>query len=297
MTTFILETPSGYRFWPSVTGHGWCDLLPFDSDDSARTLRRIQQLSDGGVVRLVVCADENEQVQVSVEGVKDNFDLSHELEIRLALAYSLGLDRDLSDFYALVRQHPRYQWIEQKAAGRLLSTPTVWEDLAKTLLTTNTTWNMTKVMVGRLNALGESYSGGGNAFPTPERIAAMSLNDLNAQVRAGYRGAYLHELAMRIANGELDVKSWRDPEIPSADLYKRVKSLKGFGDYAAGSLLILLGHLDRLATDTECRAAYKIINDAVAAASDKEIAAYYEPFGKWRGLVQWMDAMRDNLDC
>ena len=29
--------------------------------------------------------------------------------------------------------------------------------------------------------------------------------------------------------------------------------------------------------------------------SDAEIARYYEPFGQWRGLVQWMDVMGDWL--
>ena len=37
----------------------------------------------------------------------------------------------------------------------MLVSPTVWEDLAKTLLTTNTTWAMTKSMVARLAALGD----------------------------------------------------------------------------------------------------------------------------------------------
>ncbi|MEP6987358.1 MAG: hypothetical protein ABI970_17265, partial [Chloroflexota bacterium] len=71
-----------------------------------------------------------------------------------------------------------------------------------------------------------------------------------------------------------------------------VKALKGFGDYAAGSMLKLLGHFDRLATDSVCRAVYKdSINKGAAAVDDKEIAAYYQPFGQWRGLVQWMDVI------
>jgi 3-methyladenine DNA glycosylase/8-oxoguanine DNA glycosylase len=98
-----------------------------------------------------------------------------------------------------------------------------------------------------------------------------------------------------VAGGELDVESWRDPGLSSDELFKRVKALKGFGDYAAGSILKLLGHFDRLSTDTACRAVYKEINNGVPAANDKEISAYYEPFGKWRGLVQWMDVMQEWL--
>jgi hypothetical protein len=42
-------------------------------------------------------------------------------------------------------------------AGRLLVSPTVWEDLAKTLLTTNTTWGATVQMCRRLLTLGEYW--------------------------------------------------------------------------------------------------------------------------------------------
>jgi hypothetical protein len=30
-------------------------------------------------------------------------------------------------------------------------------------------------------------------------------------------------------------------------------------------------------------------------ASDREIAAYYAPFGIWGGLAVWMDVMREEL--
>jgi 3-methyladenine DNA glycosylase/8-oxoguanine DNA glycosylase len=125
----------------------------------------------------------------------------------------------------------------------------------------------------------------------------MNPDDLNSHIRAGYRSAYLHLLASRIASREIEVESWRDPGLPSDELYRRIRGLKGFGDYAAGNLLRLLGHFDRLATDTVCREVYKNqINNGVPAASDKEIALYYEQFGRWRGLAQWMDVIHTYFD-
>ncbi len=291
-----IPTPAGFRFWPAVTGHGWCELPPFDCDEAARTLARVHRLDSGPVVRVTLRDGGGARLLAEVEGLDAAPTPAQTAEIEQMAARCLGLDHDLSAFYALVRDHPRYGWIARAGAGWLLRSPTVWEDLAKTLLTTNTTWRMTIQMCRRLVALGDPYPGGGHAFPTPEQIASLSLAELDAQVRAGYRGAYLHLLASRIAGGELAVETWRDPQLTSADLYRRVKSLKGFGDYAAGSMLKLLGHYDRLATDTECRAAYRDrINGGVPAADDREIAAYYQPFGAWRGLVQWMDVMESYL--
>jgi 3-methyladenine DNA glycosylase/8-oxoguanine DNA glycosylase len=227
---------------------------------------------------------------VHVEGI-DRLTPAQEDSIRRALSRGLEIDRDLSGFYALVREYPRYAWIAELGTGRLLASPTVWEDLAKTLLTTNTTWKLTIQMVTRLNALGDPYPDGGHAFPSPSRIAALTVAELDQAVRAGYRSAYLHLLAERIASGEIEVESWRDADLPSEEVYQRIKGLKGFGDYAAGNMLRLLGHFDRLATDSECRVVFREINGGVDG-DDRAIRAYYEPFGQWRGLVQWMDVMR-----
>jgi hypothetical protein len=57
-------------------------------------------------------------------------------------------------------------------------------------------------------------------------------------------------------------------------------------------MLRLLGRFDKLAIDTECRAAYKRITGSTTA-TDAEIRGYYDRFGEWRGLVMWMNIMRD----
>ncbi len=297
MLTLTLPTPAKFRFWVTVRGHGWSDLPPFGLDMAAQSLSRVLHLPDGLIVRCVIsAADERATaLEVQVTGV-ERLSRTQTDAITRMLRRCLDMDRDLTDLYALIHNHPRLAWIENLGAGRLLSSPTVWEDLVKTLMTTNTTWAMTIQMVTRIAALGDPVAGGGHAFPTPQQLAALSLDELSGAVRAGYRNAYLYELATRIASGELEVESWRDADLPSAELLRRIKALKGFGDYAAGNLLRLLGHFDRLATDTVCRAVYQErINGGIAAQHDREIAAYYEPFGRWRGLVQWMDVMELTL--
>jgi 3-methyladenine DNA glycosylase/8-oxoguanine DNA glycosylase len=293
MPTITLKTPPDFHFWSTAMSHGWCELLPYSCDEKSRYLERLLALADGTVVRLMMHDSTFKIValKIEVEGV-EKLTPQQSAEVRAALSRCLEIDRDLSAMYAMLSQHSRYAWVEQIGAGRMLASPTVWEDLVKTLFTTNTVWGATKNMCKRLVELGDLYPRGGYAFPTPQRIAAMNPDDLNAHVRAGYRSGYLHLLATRIASGEVEVESWCDPDMPSDELYKRIRGLKGFGDYAAGNLLRLLGHFDRLATDTVCREVYKNqINNGVPASSDKEIAAYYEQFGKWRGLAQWMDVM------
>src|SRR5690606_14972913 len=104
----------------------------------------------------------------------------------------------------------------------------------------------------------------------------------------------LHALALDIAEGRLDPEQWRDPALSGQQVYEAILSLKGFGPYAAGAMMRLVGHFDELGLDSVCRAAYRRLWKDGAAATDREIAAHYAPFGRWRGLAVWMDVMRED---
>ena len=65
------------------------------------------------------------------------------------IRHMLRLDEDLSGFYARAADDPELSWAVT-GAGRLLRSPTVFEDLVKTICTTNTTWSSTRRMVSAL---------------------------------------------------------------------------------------------------------------------------------------------------
>ena len=86
-------------------------------------------------------------------------------------------------------------------AGRLLRSPTVYEDLVKTICTTNCSWALTKKMTANLvEKLGEKTSDGKSAFPTAQRMANVSAEFYKTEIRAGYRSAYFAELAEKTAS-------------------------------------------------------------------------------------------------
>lgn len=113
----------------------------------------------------------------------------------------------------------------------------------------------------------------------PRRIASLSIEALAESVRAGYRTQYLHGLARRIAGGQLEVESWTDPRISSDGLYEQLRSLKGFGSYAASVVMKLLGRHDRLSLDTSARAMFKREFSPNGDFTDRDIEAHYEEFG------------------
>src|SRR5207247_2252043 len=61
--------------------------------------------------------------------------------------HMLRLDEDMRGFYREMGAAPEFEWIVQQGAGRLLRSPTVFEDLVKMICTTNCSWALTEKMV------------------------------------------------------------------------------------------------------------------------------------------------------
>lgn len=289
MNEVKVPLPANFNFPMTVQSHGWLQLAPFDYDQDALILYRVQQLTGGSVVRLAFHPPLKGEMTIAVDGTIEN--QLHVSEIAAIARRIFSLDLDLEKFYELLRGREEYAWVEPRGAGRLLCCPTVWEELVKTLMTTNTTWGATRNMVKRIVALGPSASSG-TAFPTPQQVAEFDPGELGELVRAGYRTAYLSNLAQGIASGDLDVESWRDGSLQTDELYRQIMGLKGFGPYAAAIVMKLLGRFDRLAIDTSARSAFAHLHNDGQPPADRQIKAHYQPYGQWQGLVMWMDLIR-----
>jgi N-glycosylase/DNA lyase len=166
----------------------------------------------------------------------------------------------------------------------------VFEDLVKTVCTTNCSWALTKIMTMNLvEKLGVPAENGKKAFPTPDAMAKVSTEFYREEIRAGYRAAYFAELAEAVASGCVNPESWLDSELPAKELKREMKKIKGVGDYAADNLLKLVGSYEGLALDSWVRAQFYRKHNDGAVCADKQIESFYDKFGKWRGLVAWCD--------
>ena len=289
-TSILIATAPQFSFGATVPSHGWLMLAPYRWDANTSTLRYVVQTGAGNVLRLVMREAEG-GVRVDLPDCQR---LSPALasEIGAAVRRMLNIDWDLRPFYAAMRERAGYDWIERERQGRLLASPSLWEDLAKVLLTTNTGWAQTVAMSGRLCQLGAAHPSvaGCHAFPSPQRIAAISLDDLKAMIKAGYRSAYLHELSLKISDKAVDLCAWR--RLDSEGLYSAVKTLRGFGEYAAGAIATMYGHPDKIAIDSSVRSMFAASHNGGEVAEDEAIRARYAAFGAWRGLVLWLENKR-----
>lgn len=291
-----VAVPSDFNFWHTVYSHGWCALPPFAVIKDRFRLQRVLEFPSRKAI--VVEISQSLLGKLTIEVLLRDSLFTHLRESIIAQAKTcLRLEEDYSAFYAEARKHKRFQWIPKVGAGRLLRAPTVFEDAAKMICTTNCSWALTEVMVENLcRKLGRQVADHQWTFPQPEAIADVTERFLRNEIRAGYRAPYLLELARRTARGELDLESWCHSELPTEELYKHIRSVKGIGPYAAGNILKLLGRYDYLALDSWCQRKFFEIHKNGRKTSDSVIEKFYEPFGKWKGLFFWLDVTKHWYD-
>jgi 3-methyladenine DNA glycosylase/8-oxoguanine DNA glycosylase len=197
------------------------------------------------------------------------------------------LDDDLSPFYAIAQTDQALAWTTV-GAGRMLASPTVFEDVVKTICTTNCAWSGTIRMV---SALVDDLGTG--AFPSPERMAKAKESWYRDVARAGYRGAYLRDLARAVARGDLDLES-RRPQFGASDAEceERLLALPGIGPYAAAHAMQLLGRHHRLILDSWTRPTYLRLRGK-RSAKDTSIVRAFKKYGPYAGLAFWLTVTRE----
>jgi N-glycosylase/DNA lyase len=263
-------------FRRTLASHGVAALPPSRIDEQAWTLE--VTLPSGRRARTIRVA-EGRRGFARVDGAT---------KAQLAqVRHMLRLDEDLSAFYALARDDPDLAWAAS-GAGRMLRSPTVFEDVVKTVCTTNCAWSGTVRMVTALvEHLGAPAPGGRHAFPSAAAMAEAGEGFYRDVARAGYRGAYLRTLADDVATGALDLEALNDRDLSDEEVEERLLALPGVGPYAAAHVMLTsLGRYSRLVLDSWTRPTYAKLTGR--KASDAAIARRFRRYGDYAGLAFWL---------
>jgi len=233
--SLFIDIPKNFSFRATIYSHGWCELAPFEIDEENWELRYVFQNGKRPINGVI--SEDSGSLRIDLNAKPANSE-----RIMDDVRHLLRLDDDLSGLYEAVSGNARLNWVTKRKAGRLLRSPTVFEDLVKTICTTNCSWSLTKSMVSNMvEKLGEPAGRDKRAFPTPEAMASVSSDFYRNEIRAGYRSPYFVELAESVVSGKLDPQDWLTSELPTPELKKEMKKVKGVGDYAAENLLKLRG--------------------------------------------------------
>lgn len=284
--TVHLPAPQPFELRLALFGHGWVALAPHAWDEAAATFRTVLRLDERAIdAELSQAEPARLRLRLAAAAPLTAADGRRAAE---RIAHMLRLHDDLSAFHAVCAREPRFAWAARRGAGRLLRSASVFEDLMKLLFTTNTTWAGTEAMTRNLvAALGSPAPSGARAFPSPAQCVRPAAFWRDT-VRTGYRAEAAVQLAEAFAEGRL-TDAWF-LEAPTADeLWRRITSLRGFGPYAAGQAMRLLGHYEALALDSWCRAELAKRAGRKRAPSDASIERRYAGFAPFQGLALWLD--------
>jgi len=216
-------------------------------------------------------------------------------DVTKSLRTTLGLDRDLSEFYALCTRHPALKAVPAIGAGRTTRSPTMAENIVKMICATNVNWTQAVKMINRIAQLGPHIPHFRNltAWPTPREILKAGEKYLDQVCRLGYRTDSILRFCREVDAGKLDPESLdtlaADPNVTSDDLLALMLKIRGVGPATAHGLLGFLGRHDRLAIDSATIAHVARTHMKGRRPTLKQIERVYAPYGKWKNLVYWCE--------
>lgn len=273
----------------TIYSHGMADLPPMKTGDGGSWLEVTLAFGSGRPRTVRIERASRKRARVTIPGRPPGPRRTSEIEA--AVKHVLRFDEDLSGFYKLAAEDPDLAWVA-RGAGRMIRSQTVFEEVIKTLCTTNCTWSATQRMVGALvEHLGEpALNGGGRAFPTPAAIAGADDRFLKDVVRAGYRAPYMLSISERVADGSLDIERWGSAaadDLPDEELAEALLALPGIGPYACAHVMMMLGRYSRPIFDSWTRPTYARLVGKKKVA-DSVVQRRFRRYGRYSGLAFWL---------
>lgn len=273
-------TARRFDFRKLVLAHGWAFLPPFEWDDELSRLVRPLRLPSGRQIPVAISAITNtDRSMIKVRAAPGHcFAPDERREVRAQARRMLRLDEDFSDFHQVCESDPNLRFVAEERCGGLLRAPSAFEDLVKTVCTTNCDWRNTKKMC---SSLCESTGGG---FPEPRHLLQFSPRQLAKAVPVGYRSETILETARLSAEGRLDVDAWA-----RAGDFERVRktlgAIKGIGPYCVNHMLVLLGGYSDIPVDSEVLKYLRETHFGGKAVCPREAVRPYDRYGSFGFLA------------
>ncbi len=122
-----------------------------------------------------------------------------------------------------------------------------WEAICSFIISANNNIPRIKGIIERFCREFGEKAGEGYSFPTPERIAKLTVEDL-APIRAGFRAKYIIDAAQKISSGQVDIAKVKN--LPFDEAKAELLKIKGVGEKVAQcALLYGFGRMEAFPVD------------------------------------------------
>ena len=207
------------------------------------------------------------------------------------IATSLNLGLDLESFYKDVKNDRVMADIAAKLRGlKSPTTPTVFESLVSSIIEQQISLRVAHSMESKVvKSFGDTLTLNGlvyYAFPTPERMASVTTEQLRQCGLSSKKAEYIIDVAKSIAEGNLDLEGLKD-FVDTSAVIDRLLKIRGIGIWTA-EMTVLRGmhRLGEMPADDiglrKCIAHYYSKDRSLSADEARRIA---KKWGKWQGLA------------
>lgn len=273
-----LTVPKDFALAPAVSTYGYYRLAPNVWDAEAGALTRPLRDVGGGLV-ITRTSQTNPGGRLTIRCDR-TLDAPDRAAVKRQVARMLRLEEDLTAWRKLHRPAARARF------GRLFRSPTLFEDIVKTITSCNIAWGGTIAM----NRLLVEHCGGGD-FPTAGQLARVQPADLQKRCRTGYRAERIVRLARDVVDGRIDLTQFEQPDRTTDELFDALRRIHGLGPYAASNILQHLGHYDRLPVDSELIRHLKVSRGLEGSLPKITRLAHelYDPYAPYQFLAYWFE--------
>lgn len=186
------------------------------------------------------------------------------------------LDRDYSEIVNTLSEDETLKKACEYSHGIRILNQEPFETLCSFIISQNNNIKRIKGIIERLCENFGEYKNGYYTFPTAEKMATLTLDDL-APLRSGFRAKYLLDAAKKIASGEVDLYNLKN--MPLDDARLELMKIVGVGPKVADCCLLFShNHTSAFPKDVWIKRAMEVLFQGELPECAKEYAGIAQQY-------------------
>ncbi len=167
------------------------------------------------------------------------------------------LNRDYGEIITAISQNETLKKASEYGKGIRVLNQEPWETLCSFIISQNNNIKRIKGIISRLcENFGEDM-GGFYTFPSAQKIASLTLEDLSV-LRSGFRAKYILDAAKKVSSGEVNLQNLKDLSVDEAR--EELMKIKGVGPKVADcALLFSHRHISAFPKDVWIKRAMEVL--------------------------------------
>lgn len=216
---------------------------------------------------------------LEIEKLNDNRIVLHnttEQDFKNIWCGYFDLDRDYNKINELFSENPTLKKACEYSNGIRILNQEPFETLCSFIISQNNNIKRIKGIIERLCENFGDKKDGYYTFPTAEKIASLTLEDL-AVLRSGFRAKYLLDAAKKVVNQEVNLNSLKD--LPLDEARNELMKIVGVGPKVADCCLLFSHHhINAFPKDVWIKRAMTVLFDGELPESAAEYAGIAQQY-------------------